>query len=377
VTRGAGRATRDNGTFGTVHKLPSGRYRAMYYGPDRRRYTAPSTFTSKREAKSWLSLRQSEIIRKAWEPPEASARAATTFADYAEQWMTQRELKARTREHYRVLLDAYLLPEFGSAALSAITADVVRSWYAHALAGKPTRRAHCYSLLRTILRTAAHDGKIAANPCLIKGAGTTKRAKVIRPATTEELAKITAEMPEHYQAMIPLASWCGLRFGELTELRRKDLVLDPDKQRGAVRVERAVVHVDNDFVVTTPKSDAGCRDVAVPPHLVAVLQEHLARHVCPEPDALLFPAKHGGHLAPSTLYGRFRTAREKAGRPDLRFHDLRHTGAVLAALTGATIAELMARLGHSAPAAAMRYQHAAAGRDEQIAAALSKIALGS
>ena len=62
------------------------------------------------------------------------------------------------------------------------------------------------------------------------------------------------------------------------------------------------------------------------------------------------------------------------GRLDLRWHDLRHTGAVLAAFTGATLAELMGRLGHSTPAAALCYQHTAAGRDQQIAAALSALA---
>lgn len=70
-------------------------------------------------------------------------------------------------------------------------------------------------------------------------------------------------------------------------------------------------------------------------------------------------------------------ARDAAGRPDLRFHDLRHTGAVLAAATGATLAELMARLGHSTAGAALRYQHAAAERDKVIAAALSKLAGGT
>ena len=62
---------------------------------------------------------------------------------------------------------------------------------------------------------------------------------------------------------------------------------------------------------------------------------------------------------------------QAAGRPDLRFHDLRHTGATLAAATGATMAELMRRLGHSTPGAAMRYQHAADDRDRAIAEALS------
>lgn len=57
-------------------------------------------------------------------------------------------------------------------------------------------------------------------------------------------------------------------------------------------------------------------------------------------DALLFPAAHGGHLAPATLYRSFYAARNAANRTDLRFHDLRHSGAVLAAATGASLAEL-------------------------------------
>lgn len=91
-------------------------------------------------------------------------------------------------------------------------------------------------------------------------------------------------------------------------------------------------------------------------------------------DALLFPAADGtSHLAPSTLYRVFYPARKAAGRPDLRWHDLRHTGAVLAAQTGATLAELMGRLGHSTPQAALRYQHAAKGRDAEIARKLSQM----
>jgi integrase len=173
--------------------------------------------------------------------------------------------------------------------------------------------------------------------------------------------------------MILLASWCGLRFGELTELRRNDVDLDD----GVIRVRRGVVRTADGFKVTTPKSVAGSRDVAIPPHLLGALRDHLVDHVDPGAGSLLFAAEHGGHLQPSTLYRRFYTARDAAGRPDLRFHDLRHTGATLAASTGATLAELMARLGHSTPAAALRYQHAAAGSDQRIAAALSKLADGA
>ena len=75
------------------------------------------------------------------------------------------------------------------------------------------------------------------------------------------------------------------------------------------------------------------------------------------------PHLAGGYLTPGGLYDWYYPARRAAGRPDLRFHDLRHTGATLAAATGATIAELMRRLGHSTAQAAMRYQHATDDRD--------------
>jgi hypothetical protein len=57
----------------------------------------------------------------------------------------------------------------------------------------------------------------------------------------------------------------------------------------------------------------------------------------------------------------------------LRFHDLRHTAATLAVAAGASTRELMARMGHSSSAAALRYQHVMAGRDAAIAAALDEL----
>ncbi len=174
--------------------------------------------------------------------------------------------------------------------------------------------------------------------------------------------------------MTLLAAWCGLRFGELTELRRKDV----DLANGIVKVRRGVTRVGGECVVGTPKSDAGIRDVSVPPHLLPMLTDHLDGNLSKSREGLLFPLAGDPtkHLAPASLYRVFYPAREAAGRPDLRWHDLRHTGAVLAAQTGATLAELMDRLGHSTPQAALRYQHAAKGRDAQIAAALSRIAEG-
>jgi integrase len=70
----------------------------------------------------------------------------------------------------------------------------------------------------------------------------------------------------------------------------------------------------------------------------------------------------------------YRPARAAAGRDDLSFHDLRHTGQTYAAATGANLRELMTRAGQSSPAAAMRYLHEVDGRQREIAARLSELA---
>lgn len=362
--------------FGNVRKLPSGRFQARYTGPDGLSYTARRddggslTFDTRGDAEAWLSLRQSEIVRAEWLPPTTALAAPVTFRQYAAAWLAGRDLAARTREHYDQLLHDHVLPEFGDTPLTSVTPAAVRGWHTTLSAQTgPTARSHAYGLLRTIMNTAVADELVLANPCRVRGGGQSKRAKQIRPATLAELEVLVASMPAKYRLMVLLAAWCGLRFGELAEMRRADI----DLAQNVVHVRRGVVRTNAGRVVKDPKSEAGKRTVAIPPHLLPLAQEHLTQHAATGRQGLLFPAGHGEQLAPSTLYRAFYPAREKAGRVDLRFHDLRHTGAVLAASTGATLAELMARLGHSTAAAAMRYQHAAKDRDRVIADALSRL----
>jgi integrase len=355
-------------SFGSLRTLPSGRIQARYTGPDGLTHAAPVTFETKGDADTWLATVRADMVRGLWRPAD-NARGMT-FEDYANAWLADRSLKPRTRAHYRSLLDRLLIPTFGPFALKAVSPEVVRRWHAETGTTRPTLRAHAYGLLRTILAAAMQDRLLDVNPCHIRGAGNAKRVHKIKPASLEDLERLVGAMPQKYRLMVLLASWCALRFGELAELRRGDI----DVKNGVIHVRRAVVHVDGQAVVSTPKSDAGTRDVAIPPHLMPMVKDHLRDNITGGRDGLLFPAADGGrHLATSTLYKSFYKAREKAGRPDLRFHDLRHTGAVLAASTGATLAELMGRLGHSTPGAALRYQHAAQGRDAEIAKALSAL----
>jgi integrase len=268
-----------------------------------------------------------------------------------------------------MLLDRFVMPTFKDTRLTDINPATVRQWHAGITTG-PTMKAHAYSLLRTITRAAVADGILTASPCTIPSAGVAKRKVTIKPATLPELSALTNAMPRQYRLIVTLAAWCALRFGELAELRRKDI----DVKNAVIRIRRGVTFVDREPIIGTPKSTAGRRDVAIPPHLMPAVEAHLKVHAQAGAEGLLFPSPKGTNLTSATLYESWWPARESAGRPDLRFHDLRHTGAVLAATTGATLADLMARLGHSTPGAALRYQHAAEGRDAIIAKALSALA---
>lgn len=359
--------------FGQITKLPSGRWRARYTGPDLVRHPAPYTFETKMDAEAWLVAERRVLTSGEWVPPKQRPRTVepVKFGDYATAWLEHRALKPRTRAHYDALLESRIRPRFGDLPVPEITPEIVRTWYAGLGSKTPTANSHAYGLLRTILTQAVHDGVLVSNPCHIRGAGNAKRVHKVRTATLDELAALTEAIPARYKLMVLLAAWTGLRFGELTELRRKDI----DLKHRVIKVRRGVVRVKGEVVVSTPKSEAGVRDVAIPPHLLDDIKDHFNTLATAGQEGLLFPAATDStkHLNPSSLSKVFNRAKVAAGRPDLRWHDLRHTGATLAAGAGATLADLMSRLGHSTPAAALRYQHAVADRDRVIAEALSEL----
>jgi integrase len=235
--------------------------------------------------------------------------------------------------------------------------------------------------MRSAADPTKHNGRplIPFNPCGISGGGSSGSKRRIRPATAQEVASIVAAMPERHQLMVLLADGCALRFGELAELRRFDV----DTKNAVIRVRRGVVRSKSAGVVAkTPKSEAGVRDVPIPPDILEAVHEHQQTHAAPGPNGLLFPGRTGGHLSPSAFYGKvskkrrgmpdttgwgWYEARRLVGREDLRFHDLRHGALTEAARHGATLAELMALGGHSTNQAAMRYQQAASGRLAELA----------
>lgn len=354
--------------FGRLRALPSGRYQAAYIGPDGNLHKAPHTFPEEFQAEGWLADERRKIDLGTWGAVESSD--GITLRAYADRWIGQRQLRPRTEQHYRSMLNRLILPELGDVKLVKLTPAKVREWHAALGSKHPTRNAHAYSLLHAICATAVQDEVLDANPCRIRAAMQTKRRRDVEVLTPALVDKLAAKMPAELRASVILAAWCGLRWGETSELRRKDILDDCS----VLRIRRAVTYRSGKFYVGEPKTAAGVRDVAVPPHIRPVIKAHLKNHVGKDGDALLFPDDDGTHLRADVYRTPWEKAREAIGKPTLRVHDLRHVGAVLAAQSGATTAELMHRLGHTTPVMALRYQHVAEGRDAEIAERLSKLA---
>jgi integrase len=161
-------------------------------------------------------------------------------------------------------------------------------------------------------------------------------------------------MPARHRAAVLVAAWSGLRGGELFALRRRDV----DTATGTIRVDRTMIELSTGVDFGPPKSDTGRRTVTLPPTVAGALNEHLARFVPSNPAALLARPKRA------------------AGRPDLTWHDLRHTGMTLVAATGASLVQLQRRLGQSTARAALIYQHATDDADRLLAQALDDAASG-
>ena len=324
---------------------------------------------TKRDANLFLSRLEAEQQSGTFIDPQAGK---VTLATYGEKWLANHPgLRPRTRQNYSGNLRHHILPDLGQVKIGQLTPAMVRDWHSkltHSVLA-PATVARAYRILKALFATAVADELIPRNPCNVRGASTSKSQE--RPiATIDQVWKLADAMHPRYKTLILLATFTGLRLGELLALRRSDIDFSGPSPYVAVR--RQVFELqDGAHQFGSPKTDAGRRDVTLPPPLIPYLQAHLAEWAAPGQDGLLFQAPAGGLIRRSHFNRRvWAPAIRSVGLADFHFHDLRHTGNTPAAMTGASTRELMSRMGHASPRAALIYQHATRERDAEIAARL-------
>jgi integrase len=355
--------------FGRVRKLPSGRFQARYQDPSGIDRPAPNTFATKTDADRWLNKVEAEILSGEWRNPDAGRIA---LGDYLLTWIDHRaNLRPRTVQLYRWLYRRYLENAFSTIMIADISPGQVRAWRAELVAGGTTATmiSKAYRLLHAVLNTAVDDELIRRNPCRIRGAGEAHTPE--RPiATVAQVLDLAGHVPARFRALILLAAFTSLRYGELAALRRADF--GHGLSTVTVRATLTTLN-DGSVMFGPPKTAAGRCTVTVPEAVREDVGLHLRDYVADDHDALVFTGARGAVLRRSGFQtqSRWAEAVARAGLTGFHFHDLRHTGNTLAAGTGASLADLMARMGHGSARAALIYQHAISQRDAMIADALS------
>jgi integrase len=376
-------------TFGYVRKLPSKKYQASYLGANGIRFNAPYTFNTKSDANSWLAVEESMLRKGTWTDPTAEATpdgSVVTFEAYAKRHITIQTtrdgllLRKSTQALYARLLETKLTA-FHSKTLTEIKSAEVAEWWAKSIAGgKVTSTSKAYKLLSSVMKRAVEEGLLVVNPCKVKGAQNADSGKKVTWPNPDEVSMIATAINPRYKVLVVLAAYSGLRFGEITELRRKDFKKiervqdDGTKVLGfEVNIDRGVTLVHKEFILDDPKSSAGVRKVPISSQLTPMIDDHLVT-VGDSPDSLLFPAASGGHLRHDVFMNSWNPALNRIGLENSGYtpHSLRHFAGTYLAKAGANLPELKKFMGDKSTSAVMRYIHAT-NRNDLLAEAMEYV----
>lgn len=342
------------------------------------------------DARAVLDIARGDIARGRFTPPalrrqqamERQAeeeRRSVTLAGWCADWLTRLEANpkrsAATVVSYRSVLGNHVLPALGDVPLADLTPGMVADWLAE-LAERPSRYEggvgsgvvrNAGIVLRSAINAAVKAG--LREPFAFPEIPAPDRVRPVEPgeevATPAEVAALARAMPEGLGIAVLLAAYLSLRVGEVLGLQRRDLTDLDDPERATAHVRRQWNAKAGRY---TPPKAGSSRSVAIPGLLLAPLREHLRDRVPDEPTARVVD------VSSSALDHAWRHARDTV-KPGFRFHDLRHTGLTLYAQQGATVADLLARGGHSGIEVAVRYLHATAARDRELTARLHAAAV--
>jgi integrase len=241
--------------FGSIRKLPSGRWQVRYWDQYGQRHT--KTFATRADAGRHLAAVRVDMERGAWLDPKL---AKITFQAWVERWWpTTAALAPSTCARYDSLLRTHLLPTFGKRPLGANTPLLIREWHAQLIAANqepgclsPNTIAKAYRLLAKIMRDAVDSGLIVNSPCTIRGAAQ-DRPKEMKNPSPNDVVILLEHIPDRYRAFVFVAAWCGLRLGETAGLARRHI----DLLHRTITVERQLTNVSGHLNFGPPKTDEG------------------------------------------------------------------------------------------------------------------------
>lgn len=313
------------------------RWRARYRGPDGRERN--KTFARKIDAQRWLVEQKSRLNRGEWVDPAAGR---VRFGVVADEWLgTILHLKPSTRQGYQIVLRRRVLPTWERVPLSKITHDGLVEWVNDLVrSGISSSQIHQAAyVLSSVCRHAVQTSRLARNPMTGVRLPRLQAQKDHMFLTHEQVGKLAAAAGR-YSTLIRTLAYTGLRWGEVSALRVRDV----DLSRRRMDVRRAFADIGGRVVEGTPKSHQA-RTVPLPRWLAAELAPLVDGK---DLDDLVFTSPDGGPLRKSNFRRRaWAPAVRAAGLDGLTPHGLRHTAASLYISAGTPPKVVQRILGHA------------------------------
>jgi integrase len=366
---------RGNGE-GSIYQRPDGRWTAQVtvgYNAAGKRVRKTVYGDSKGEVQEKLTRLQSSKL-----DGMLSDTGRLNLAAYLERWLAdvaRPTIRATTHVSYKGIIDNHISPRIGGIKLDKLTPAHVQGLYS-ALerdGASATTRRHCHVVLNRALKQAVKWGMIPRNVCSAVERPRDEE-KEIQPLTAEQAqALLKAAAGDRLEAFYVVAVTTGMRLGELMGLQWGDV----DLEAGAIQVRRTLQEVSGKFALVETKTKKSKRKVDLPKLAVDALHEHRKRQFAAGhlASGYVFTDTHGGHLRRSNVHRySYKPLLKRAGLPEIRFHDLRHTAATLLLLDGVHPKVVQERLGHSKIGITLdTYSHVLPTMQKEAAARLDRL----
>lgn len=365
---------------GTVRKRPDGRWEARIAlgfsdGKKRFRYLYGKT---RREVQEQLVETQ-HAVQHGSGPGNAPR---WTVAQYLTHWLdnvVKTRVKERTWIGYGQEIRRYLIPHLGPVALSQLNPQHVQAMNGRLLERVSPRTVHhAHTLLKNALNQAVRTGLLMRNVATLVDSPRVPRYEIAPLSLGQVRSLLMAAQGDPFECLYVLAICTGLRQGELFGLRWADINLE----LGRINVRSSLMLGKGSWQLTEPKSARSRRSVSLPPQAVAALKDHRRRQLEDRMAAeqwqehdLVFCSRMGTPLWAANMQVRsFKPLLKKAGLPDIRFHDLRHTAASLLLWEGEHPKVVQELLGHSSIALTLdTYSHLIEGMQQSVADKMARI----
>ena len=307
---------------------------------------------------------------------------AMTVGEYLERWLkdsVRGTVRTSTYERHEGIVRTHLKPALGRIRVKNLTPTHVRGLHRQklddGLAPATVRKFH--STFHKALAQAVSDGLIPRNAAAIKAPR--PDPEEMHPLSADEArALLEAACGDRFKALYVLAITTGLRRGELLGLRWRDA----DLEHGVLRVGRALVREGGRYRLGETKTKRGHRSIRLASQAVSALGSHRKRQLKErmkvaglyEDHDLIFATQKGTPLNPENLVKRsFKPLLKRAGLPEIRFHDLRHTCATLLLGCGVHPKLVQELLGHATIAMTLdTYSHFLPSMGDQTARAMEE-----